>query len=117
MTYSLKSLMWRQLGIERRATSIEDAIERIDFWTRAVLQLAPPEPRSWELVNMLTISRLIAHSALAREESRGTHYRADFPATSDEWRAHTILAPKLENGTVIGLDLSREPVSETVGAG
>jgi len=116
MTYSLKSLMWRQLGIVRSGPAIQNAIERIDFWTRAVLQLARPEPRTWELLNMLTLSRLMAASAIAREESRGTHYRSDFPETSSSWRAHTILSPELANGSVVGAALTREPVGETVAA-
>jgi L-aspartate oxidase len=116
MTYSLKSLMWRQLGIVRNGPAIEDAALRIEFWTRAVLQLAPPDPRVWELLNMLTLSRLMAESARAREESRGTHFRSDFPETSDLWRAHTILAPVLEGASVVGAALHREPVGETVAA-
>ena len=114
MTYSLKSLMWRQLGIVRLGPAIANAIERIEFWTRAVLQLAPPEPRAWELLNMLTVSRLMAESALAREESRGTHHRTDFPEMSDAWRAHTILTPVLEDGAMAGVALYRELVGETV---
>ncbi len=116
MTYSLKSLMWRQLGIERQGASIEDAQHRIDFWTRAVLQLAPPEPRAWELLNMLTIARLMAMSAMARTESRGAHHRADFPKTLDEWRAHTVLRPVLEGRTITGATLVRQPLNVTVSA-
>jgi L-aspartate oxidase len=116
MTYSLKSLMWRQLGIERNGPSIEDAEGRIEFWTRAVMQLAPPEPRAWELLNMLTISRLMAMSAMAREESRGTHFRSDFPEKQNAWRSHTVLTPVLEGRSVIGAAMSRQPLNDTVAA-
>jgi L-aspartate oxidase len=116
MTYSLKSLMWRQMGIERTGPAIADAMERIDFWMGAVLRLAPPEPRAWELLNMLTLSRLMAVSALAREESRGTHYRTDFPETSDAWRSHTVLTPVLEARGVSGAVLARQPLNDTVAA-
>ncbi|MDQ3815793.1 MAG: hypothetical protein M3347_17915, partial [Armatimonadota bacterium] len=47
---------------------------------------------SIELVNMLTIARLIVRAALERTESRGAHYRTDFPETDDEhWRRHILL--------------------------
>ena len=38
----------------------------------------------WELQNLLTVARLMVPGALARDESRGTHYRSDFPARDDE---------------------------------
>ena len=114
MTYSLKSLMWRELGIVRRGPSIQDAVARIDFWTRAVLKLAHPEPKAWELVNMLTLARLMAHAALNREESRGTHYRSDFPEEDATWRSHSVLTPVIENGHVLSVEITREAVSETV---
>ncbi|HOQ29999.1 MAG TPA: hypothetical protein PLH36_14785, partial [Armatimonadota bacterium] len=48
-------------------------------------------PRVAEFQNMLTVSRLIARAALKREESRGGHYRTDFPRRDDEkWRRHVV---------------------------
>ncbi|MGB7923227.1 MAG: hypothetical protein WCF57_08285, partial [Pyrinomonadaceae bacterium] len=42
--------------------------------------------------NFLTVATLIARAALWREESRGAHFRLDFPARDDErWRVHSIL--------------------------
>jgi L-aspartate oxidase len=116
MTYSLKSLMWRQMGIVRSAAGIADALERVDFWARAVQRLATPDPRSWELLNMLTIARLTALSALAREESRGTHFRDDRPQPLDEWRAHSLLAPVAAGDQVRAVHISRQPVRESVAA-
>ena len=116
MTYSLKSLMWRQLGIVRRGPAIEEALERITFWTRAVLKLARPEPKAFELLNMLTIARLMGESALSREESRGTHFRSDFPATSPDWKANTQLAARSEGQSIVGLEISRSPLDDSVTA-
>ena len=110
MTYSLKALMWRQLGIVRRGPTIAEAIGRLDFWRGAVERLAPPEARAWELANMLSVARLVALSAHQRQESRGTHFRADFPAESDDWRVHTLLTPQLEGGRVRAVQISSEPV-------
>jgi L-aspartate oxidase len=108
--YSLKSLMWRQMGVERNRAGMEDALEKTGFWARAVGDLGASDPRSWELVNMLTVARLATLGALAREESRGVHFRHDFPATCNEWRVHTILAPVLEGERVTRVHLEREPV-------
>ncbi len=48
--------------------------------------------RAWgELANLLTIGELILRSALFREESRGGHYRVDFPETDSAWRCHTLV--------------------------
>ena len=49
-----------------------------------------PDPTGWELQNMLCVARLMIHAALAREESRGCHFRADFPERDDaHWNCHT----------------------------
>ena len=112
--YSLKSLMWRQMGVERSRSGLEDALSKIAFWSRAVGDLGSSDPLSWELVNMLTVARLATLGALAREESRGVHFRQDFPESRPEWRVHTILAPTLEGERVTSVSLRREPVSDQV---
>ncbi len=113
MTYSLKALMWRQMGIERRGPAIEDAVDKISFWTRAVIGQVAIDPKSFELVNMLTIARLMAQSALAREESRGAHFRSDFADSRDEWRTHTVLAPIADGAHLRGVEIGRERVGES----
>lgn len=112
VTYSLKSLMWRQMGVERTKAGLEDALEKIGFWSRAVGDLGSSDPKSWELVNMLTVARLATLGALAREESRGVHYRLDFRDARPEWRAHTLLSPILEGERVARVALEREAVSD-----
>lgn len=110
VTYSLKSLMWRQLGIERDAEQMLDALEKITLWTRAVQDLAEPKQRSFELLNMLTVARLVATGALAREESRGVHYRADFPATDPLWAQNNVLTPTGDERFITAVDQDRAPV-------
>lgn len=112
MTYSLKALMWRQMGIVRNGTAISDARDKIRFWTRAVIGQSASELRSFELVNMLTLAELMATSALAREESRGAHFRADHPTARAEWRAHSVLLPVVDATHVRAAALVREPVLE-----
>lgn len=54
---------------------------------RAALPPAHDRP-SHELANLLLAGRLMAEAALVREESRGAHYRTDFPEARAEWRRH-----------------------------
>src|SRR5205814_659005 len=56
IVYSLKALMWRQMGVERTRAGIEDALSKIVFWSRAVAKLGPNEPRALELVVGVRIS-------------------------------------------------------------
>jgi len=91
LVYSLKSLMWRQVGLERDGWSLRDAQEHISFWFDAVRRLAPAQPRAWELINMLTVAQLTALGAEGRNESRGVHYRTDYSDIADPM--HTIIRP------------------------
>ena len=110
VTYSLKSMMWRQMGIEREGRQIEDAVAKIRLWSRAVSELGPRAPETWELVNMLTVSHLASLGALEREESRGVHYRTDHRRTDPAWTAHTRLVPRFEEGRIVAVELERVPV-------
>lgn len=83
MRNSLKSLMWRCAGLERDETGLSEAQSQIDFWSRYALSRVFTVPAGWELQNMLTLSALVTRSARARTESRGVHYRTDFPAADD----------------------------------
>lgn len=80
---SLRSLMSRQVGLERSADALKEAEDRIRFWERYTLNRQFRETPSLELQNMLTLARLLVKSALWRKESRGAHYRSDFPRPDD----------------------------------
>ncbi|MDI6735718.1 MAG: L-aspartate oxidase [bacterium] len=89
---SLKSLMWRDVGIERERDKLLAGQKEIDFWSSYVLRKESTTQAGFELQNLLTIARLILQSALRREESRGVHYRKDFPQKNDvEFKRHIEL--------------------------
>lgn len=89
---SLKSLMWRAAGVQREREQLLEAQQSIDYWRRYVLPRQFPTPEGWELQNMLTVAQMMIESALEREESRGVHWRSDFPDTDDDqWRRHIEL--------------------------
>lgn len=80
---SLRSLMWRNVGITRWAKPLGEAQEIIGFWQRYVLDKVFDSPPGWECQNMLTVCLMMAKAAEVRTESRGTHFRSDFPQTDD----------------------------------
>jgi L-aspartate oxidase len=80
---SLKSLMWRNVGIIRFAKPLAEAQEIISFWQRYVLDKVFDSDTGWECQNMLTVCLMMAKAAEARTESRGTHFRDDYPQTDD----------------------------------
>ena len=76
---SLKSLMWRAAGVQRSGAELRTAGQTIDTWCQYALTRQLPNPVGWELQNMLTVARIVIEGALQREESRGVHFRTDFP--------------------------------------
>jgi L-aspartate oxidase len=92
---SLRSIMWRNVAIERTGDRLAETREIIAFWSRYVMDKTfdPSDPTGamagWELQNMLTACFLITTAAFTRTESRGAHYRLDYPQRDDEhWRVH-----------------------------
>ncbi|MFT7485212.1 MAG: L-aspartate oxidase [Candidatus Paceibacteria bacterium] len=116
LTYSLKSMMWRHMGVERDLAGMTEAVEKIGFWQGVVQDLAEPGLRSWKLLNMLTVARLASISALAREESRGVHFRVDFPDSRDEFVAHTLVTPVIEDEQLNSVQLEHVPVGTKLAA-
>ena len=55
----------------------------VGFWCRYALGREFPGKPGWELQNLLTVARLMIEAARTRDESRGTHYRSDFPVKDD----------------------------------
>jgi L-aspartate oxidase len=75
----------------RSGSGLIDAVRRLEATSAALdAQLGTATTASaWRHANLAMVGRLIAGAALRREESRGGHYRADFPARDDlHWRIH-----------------------------
>lgn len=77
---SLRSAMWRNVGIQRDGETLTDAQEMVDFWARYCLDKTFENPEGWEIQGMLATASLVIRGALARRESRGTHRRCDYPS-------------------------------------
>jgi L-aspartate oxidase len=76
-----QDLMWQDVGIVRTATGLKRAVQHLENLTTRVAH--PHTRRGYEARNLHIAGLLVARSALAREESRGAHYRTDFPAHDD----------------------------------
>ena len=88
---SLRSLMWRNVGISRSEESLNAARQQLDFWASYVCRRDLMEPAGWELQNMMLIGRVMAAAALTRQESRGVHLRSDFPETVAAAASHIAI--------------------------
>jgi L-aspartate oxidase len=88
----LRSLMWNAVGLLRDASTLEPAVEGLRVWHESLEPAAVQRPEDEALgraSNIATVGWLIATAALRRQESRGGHYRTDFPARDDlNWRIH-----------------------------
>jgi fumarate reductase flavoprotein subunit len=113
---SLARVMWDDVGILRDAEGLQRALGRLDALERQLAGCGVPGAdrafhpgwHDWmNLRNLLQVSRTIAVSALAREDSRGAHYREDFPAAGPLEDSAFIVVRQGADGR---LALRREPV-------
>lgn len=75
--HSLRSVMWRNVGVARRADRLEETEQIIEFWAHYTLDKTFDSPSGWETVNQMTVARLVAAAALRRKGSIGVHFRED----------------------------------------
>ncbi len=110
---NLPILIWKSAGICREQTILEAALDQVKDWreqlthlnsSQYVLNLDPGQEIIFdsplaqihlrtcaEILNLLDIAYLILKSALFRTESRGGHYRIDYPQSSSQWQVHTLI--------------------------
>ncbi|MGW4031085.1 L-aspartate oxidase [Streptomyces sp. NPDC004838] len=98
----IQRIMSHGAGVLRSAASLEEAARALDEVHRAAAggdsraKAAEPGVESWETSNLLCVARVLTASALAREETRGCHWREDRPDRDDAtWSRHLVvrLAP------------------------
>jgi L-aspartate oxidase len=87
----IRNILWREVGIIRNGRDLSRALEQL-----RALEVARPDKlgrAECELHNVWTLAQLITRCALAREESRGSHYRSDFAFPDDEkFRKHSLIS-------------------------
>jgi aspartate oxidase len=86
----IRDLMWRYVGILRNGKDLQKVIEQLQ--SLDLPQTETPERAEYEVRNLHSLALLMARSALAREESRGSHYRSDFPYLDDDkFKKHSFV--------------------------
>jgi len=85
---AIRDLMWRSVGLFRDRDGLERAVAALDGMAATA---AAPTVDGARDRNLATVARLIARAALRREESRGGHYRLDYPRRDDiHWKIHVV---------------------------
>ena len=83
----IRDAMWRNVGLFRKRAALQEAVDLLEEpWRSVDAHLRRGggfDAQQWRAANLLTVARLIARAALRREESRGAHYRDDFPRRND----------------------------------
>jgi len=86
----IRTIMWKQVGINRNAKGLKEAINKLQQ-IQAQLDFTPTTFQEVEIKDLILVSLLVVKAALDRKESRGAHYRTDFPDTDDKhWKKHLV---------------------------
>ncbi len=85
---SLQTLLWEKVGILRNREGLTQAADILATWQASLPR--PADRHSYELSNLILTGRLMTEAALLREESRGAHFRSDFPQSLSRWQHHIV---------------------------
>ena len=98
----VRDLMWRDVGLFRDGPRLARARDTLNEWEAALERRAAGAPAA-RLASLVTVGCLMARAALRREESRGAHYRSDFPERNDiDWTRHVTESRNGVAGTDAG---------------
>ena len=96
---ALMETMWENVAIIRNENGLKSAMKKIEELQMKTSNMNVPEGRGFnknlldalEIKNMLTVASLVTQSALLRRESRGSHYREDYPKTDERWKRSIVM--------------------------
>jgi len=94
--------MWERVGILRDRDSLRRALKEFDQIAAGNLSTSSR--------NFVTLATLVATAALWREESRGGHFRTDFPEQHDDWRVHSVQRQNVAISSTPQINFVRESV-------
>lgn len=95
---NIKNLMWKKVGIVRDEKTLNEGLKDLQDMQKKLDNLDVSDKKQYntelvtalEVINMVEICILIVKSAILRRESRGSHFRSDFPESKDEWKKSII---------------------------
>jgi L-aspartate oxidase len=93
---ALQTLMWNAVGIERNATGMKHALVQLDSW-----QAKATSAHELETANLLQLARIMTAAALARRESRGAHFRQDFPEAASACAHPLVYVQNVERAAAV----------------
>ncbi|MGO4887442.1 FAD-binding protein [Anaerobacillus sp. MEB173] len=105
----LKDLMWEKVGLVRNKTDLESAVIELTRLEERIENVSVKGPKAFNLTwqeylnvrNLVTIAKMVTASSLLRTESRGSHYREDFPEIDDKNWLNNIIVTKGQDGQPI----------------
>ena len=93
----LEDLMWEKVGLVRRGVDLRSAIEDLNRLGERAESARVDSLPAWnaalDLANLIAVGSMVAHSALIRTESRGAHFREDYPSSDPAWLKNIVLTP------------------------
>ena len=115
--YDLQDTMQELVGIVRRQGEMDEAVDKIAALKQRANQAVAPGNREYnpgwhtalDLHNLLTVSEAVARTASQRQESRGAHFREDYPEKSEEWGNLSLVVRKGSDGN---MEINRKPVMD-----
>ncbi|MEC9032097.1 MAG: FAD-binding protein, partial [Planctomycetota bacterium] len=115
--YDLQDTMQELVGIVRNQAEMDEAVEKIAALKQRADQAVAPGNREYnpgwhtalDLHNLLTVSEAVAKTAAQRKESRGAHFREDYPEKSEDWGGNSLVVRKGGDGK---MEITKEPVME-----
>ena len=96
---NIKKLMWKKVAIVREEKTLNEALKELQEMQKDLDNLDVKDTKQYntdlvtalEVINMVEICILTVKSAILRRESRGAHFRSDFPETNDEWKKSIVM--------------------------
>ena len=96
---NIKKLMWEKVAIVREEKTLNEALKELQEMQKDLVNLDVKDTKQYntdlvtalEVINMVEICILTVKSAILRRESRGAHFRSDFPETKDEWKKSIVM--------------------------
>jgi L-aspartate oxidase len=84
----VRELMWKRVGLFRTREGLASAMQELDTAAESP-DASSTNAETCRSSNLITVAKLITRAALRREESRGAHFRQDFPERDDiHWKIH-----------------------------
>ncbi|RUM47807.1 MAG: L-aspartate oxidase [Hydrogenothermus sp.] len=90
LTKQIKKMSWEYIGLVRSEEGLKIALKEFEKLENKLLNYK----NSRYLYDLVLVAKATAKSALNREESRGAHFRIDFPNSKEEFRKHSIIKDK-----------------------